>query len=89
MQHFVAMRYALASLREATHRARQAVDTASVMTASAQSHWQDDHTRLSAVEGLLERRADERRTERDVEVAKELDDVAGRLWLRRSRAEGA
>ena len=88
MQQFVALRYSLTALREATSQARRGVETAAALATSAQEHWRNDKTKLSAVEGLLERRTEERRAEAAVELAKELDDVAGRLWLRRSRAEG-
>lgn len=87
MGAFVALRTQLVGLREATTHARAELDTATLVATSAQEHWQGDHTRLSAVESLLERRADERRAEALQAEARELDDVAGRLWLRRHRAE--
>lgn len=89
MSQFVALRHSLEALRDATGEARQEAETAAVLTASARAHWLRDKTRLSAVEGLLERRADERRAELQTKETHELDDVAGRLWLRRSMEETA
>jgi hypothetical protein len=60
--------------------------TAARLTALARSHWQADKTRLSAVQMLLERRAEERRVERDRREARDLDEVVSQQWLRqRSR----
>jgi flagellar export protein FliJ len=89
MNQFVALRRSLEVLREAAGEARQEAETAAVLTASARAHWLRDKTRLSAVEGLLERRADERRAEHRTAETHELDDVAGRLWLRRTMEETA
>lgn len=89
MSQFVALRQSLDMLREAVGEARHEAEAADVITASARAHWLHDKTRLSAVEGLLERRADERRTEAQAKETHELDDVAGRLWLRRSLEETA
>lgn len=82
MRQFVALQQSLEALRGAAKEAREAADAATVISASARSHWHHDKTRLSAVEGLLERRADERRAEVEKKESHELDDVAGRLWLR-------
>lgn len=82
MNQYVAARQMLEVLREAASQIGQEVETAANLTASARAHWLRDKTRLSAVEGLLERRADERRAEAETREAHELDDVAGRLWLR-------
>lgn len=83
MRQFVGLRHSLEALRGAITDARQEAETAAVLSASARAHWHHDKTRLSAVEGLLERRADERRAEARTQETHELDDVAGRLWLRR------
>ena len=48
----------------------------------ARARWQADKTRLSAVEGLLERRAERHRAERAKAEAKELDDLASVRWAR-------
>lgn len=89
MHQFVALQQSLAVLREAAGDARREVEGAAVISASALSHWHRDKTRLSAVEGLLERRADERTAETRAKEAHELDDVAGRLWLRRATEEAS
>ncbi|MDN4173558.1 flagellar FliJ family protein [Nocardioides sp. SOB77] len=83
---YVARRASLQSLGAAVGGARGRLDSAEVVRAAADAHWQVDHTRLSAVEGLLEGRADARRAEALREEAKELDDAAGRQWLRRAVA---
>ena len=69
------------------HRARSPprppqLQTARTITESAREHWQRDKTRLSAVELLLERRADERRAEQRRREVRELDDIAGQRWQR-------
>jgi flagellar export protein FliJ len=48
----------------------------------ARARWQADRTRLSAVESLLERRAERRRVEQAKAEAKELDDLASVRWAR-------
>ena len=82
MQQFVTLRQSLAAVRYAITRAREELAAARLMAIDAEAHWQSDHARLGAVEGLLERRADERRAEALREEGKELDEVAGRLWMR-------
>ncbi|MFC6154123.1 flagellar FliJ family protein [Nocardioides yefusunii] len=54
----------------------------------ARDHWRADKVRLSAVENILERRAEERRVERAHRERTALDDVAGQLWIR-ARAASA
>lgn len=83
---YVAQRAGLQSLGLAVGGARGRLASAEVVRAAADAHWQADHTRLSAVEGLLEGRAEVRRTEVLQAEAKELDDAAGRQWLRRAVA---
>ena len=85
---FVSLRATLAALAEATSRTRQDVDAATVVASSADAHWQSHKTRLSAVDNLLEARSEERRASDAHDEARELDDVAGRLWLRRTSAQG-
>lgn len=84
MNQFVALHQSLEVLRAAAGEARQNLGTAVVISASARAHWHRDKTRLSAVDGLLERRADERSAEAETREVRELDDVAGRLWLRQN-----
>lgn len=84
---FVAHQHTLTGLAEAVRDADAAVASARVVAASALAHWQQDKARLRAVELLLERRAQARKEERDRTESRELDDVAARLWLRRTREE--
>jgi flagellar protein FliJ len=86
MRQFVALQQSLEVLRTSVQETRAEAATAAVVSASARAHWHHDKTRLSAVEGLLERRADERRAEAQTRETHETDDVAGRLWLRRTTA---
>jgi flagellar protein FliJ len=58
------------------------VQSARTITESARDHWRRDKTRLSAVERLLERRAEERRAERRRLEARELDDIVSQRWQR-------
>jgi flagellar export protein FliJ len=69
-------------------RARRAAEAAVRMSDTARAHWISDHARLSAVTALLERRREERRAERARVEARELDEVAGRSWLRAGADRG-
>ena len=64
----------------------RAARRARTITESAREHWQRDKTRLSAVELLLERRAEERRAELRRREVRELDDIAAQRWQRHARA---
>lgn len=79
---FLAVRDSLALLSDAITGATEALGAAARISESARAHWTQDKTRLAAVESLLERRAQARRTERERAEARELDDIAGQLWLR-------
>ncbi|MBZ5735183.1 flagellar FliJ family protein [Nocardioides sp. TRM66260-LWL] len=79
---FAALRLSLLGLRERMVEARAQVAAAEGVARDAHARWSSDKARLGAVEGLLERRAEERRVEAGRAEATELDDVAGRLWLR-------
>jgi flagellar export protein FliJ len=81
---FVARRNALTLLGTAIGEARHELAVATQVTAAALDHWHRDKSRLSAVEGLLDRRATERQAERVRAETRELDDVAARLWQRRA-----
>lgn len=76
------LRTALGFLGEAERG--QAAQTASGerITEVARGRWTVDQTRLAAVEMLLERRADTRRTEEERAAARAQDDVAAQRWLR-------
>lgn len=81
---YVALRTRLQSIGDALSTARAEAEGSRTIAESAQAHWQHHRTRLEAVEQLLERRADERRREAARAEARELDDIAGRLWQRRN-----
>jgi flagellar export protein FliJ len=81
---FVARRTSLTLLGTAIGEARRELAVAAQVTAAALDHWHRDKSRLSAVEGLLARRSAERQAERERVEARELDDVAARLWQRRA-----
>jgi flagellar export protein FliJ len=76
------------ALSEVIEEAVVEADAAAGIAASARAHWQHDKTRLSAVEMLLERRADERRAERRRLETRDLDEVVTQQWLR-ARTGGA
>jgi flagellar export protein FliJ len=85
---FVALRATLSAFSDAASRSRTDLDQAAVVRSSADAHWQSHKTRLSAVDNLLDSRADERRAADARGEARELDEVAGRLWLRRRTTGG-
>ncbi|WP_228943564.1 flagellar FliJ family protein [Nocardioides sp. Leaf374] len=89
LAEFVALRQSLAALRHAAVEARSDLDTSRRLALDAGARWRADKARLGAVEGLLERRADERAAEAARGEAVELDEVAGRLWLRAEQAAQA
>ena len=82
---FLAVRAAGAALAHEARLARESADTAHTVAESAREYWQRDKTRLSAVELLLERRAEARRAERVRREVAELDDLASVRWTRRRR----
>jgi flagellar biosynthesis chaperone FliJ len=86
---FVAARAVYLGLCEALSSARRDERAAHLLTVDAAAHWRSDHARLGAVEGLLERRAEARAVEARRTEDRELDDVAGRLWLRQTPAAPA
>ena len=79
---FAAGRQVLMALGAAVHRADADVEAAAHLKASAHEHWQRDRARLRAVRHLLELRAEAWDAESARAVARELDDIGGRLWLR-------
>ncbi|MDO9379133.1 MAG: hypothetical protein Q7T56_09810 [Nocardioidaceae bacterium] len=72
-------------MADASREAQDAAEAADRLTTEARGRWQDDRTRLRAVEHLLQRRADVRAEERRRAEERDLDDVAGQGWLRRRR----
>ncbi|QBR92374.1 flagellar FliJ family protein [Nocardioides euryhalodurans] len=85
---YLAVRASHQALAADAARAREALLSAGTVAVTARDHWQRDKTRLSAVELLLERRAERRREERLRREAGELDDVVAGRWLRARREEG-
>lgn len=86
---FVALRESLTALRESLVAEHARLSVARTVAMDADARWQADRSRLGAVEGLLERRAAERRIERRRAEDRDLDEVASQGWLRRSRAAEA
>jgi len=82
---FLAIRAGAAAMASEAQLARESLATATTVTTAARAHWQRDKTRLSAVELLLERRADERRAERARREAAEIDDIVSVRWLHARR----
>lgn len=81
---FLALRASMTALGEAVGEAREELDASRRITEAAREHWQRDHSRLRAVETLLETRAAERAAERARREAARLDEAASQLWLRRT-----
>ena len=79
---FLAARASGQALAIEASLAHTAAETAHTFTLASQDHWQRDKTRLSAVELLLERRADERRADAARREARESDELASVRWLR-------
>ncbi|WP_374454278.1 flagellar FliJ family protein [Nocardioides sp.] len=83
---FATARVVAAALATELTASEAALASATTVTTVAREHWQRDKTRLSAVELLLERRAEERRAERARRERVEVDDLVAVRWLR-SRQE--
>ena len=83
---FLAERAAMLSVADAITDERARLASSQQVADAAHAHWSGDKVRLSAVESLLERRAESRRAERERRERTELDDVAGQLWIRAQRA---
>ena len=82
-------RAVLGSVAAAARRTQREAEAAAVVRTAAQEHWQQDRSRLRAVEVLLERRAAERRAEAAKAEAALLDDLGGQRWLRARTDEEA
>ncbi len=85
---FMAHRASLAALSSAVLVAEERLALDRAITAESLVRWQQDKTRVSAVEMLLERRAAERRAEADRAEARALDDIASQAWQRRHEGHG-
>jgi flagellar export protein FliJ len=79
---FLNVRAGYTALTEEIGSVTAELQSARTVTASALEHWQRDKTRLSAVELLLERRAEERRAEQQRRETRELDDIVSQRWQR-------
>lgn len=86
---FATARGIAAALAAELTAAEAALASATTVTIAARAHWQRDKTRLSAVELLLERRAEQRRAERARRERVEVDDLVAVRWLRTHRQGGA
>jgi flagellar export protein FliJ len=72
--------------RVALGQARRTLESARQLSAAARERWIADRTRLKAVESLVERRLAAVRAERARQEVRELDEVAGEMWRRRTPA---
>ncbi|MCL2541343.1 MAG: flagellar FliJ family protein [Nocardioidaceae bacterium] len=81
-RELVSLRSALGMLGDIIATTREEAATATALAADARGRWAADKARLSAVEHLLERRAERRRAEAARRTAAELDDLAAQRWLR-------
>lgn len=85
----LAQRTALAGLGDRLVAARGQAESAGAIAVDARARWTADRTRLAAVEHLLARRAEVRRTEAERRAAAEADDIATQRWLRGAAARRA
>jgi flagellar FliJ protein len=83
---FLALRASLDALGQVLRAAEAEAASSRTVSEAAYAHWLADRTRLSAVETLLDRRERARREEAARREARELDDIAAQLWLRRDSA---
>lgn len=86
VQEFHAHRAMVTAMAEDIERRRVTAEASRVAAESARGRWQDDRTRLRAAQMILERRAMQRRAERERRETAELDDLAAQGWLRRQTA---
>lgn len=79
----ISQRVALGFLGESVVAAQAEVTSGERVTAAARGRWEQDKTRLSAVEQLLQRRTARRRKAAERAAARDADDLAAQRWLRR------
>jgi flagellar export protein FliJ len=84
---FLALRASLDALGQVLHATEADAATSRTVSEAAYGRWQQDKARLSAVEVLLERRDRVRREDAARCEVRELDEIAGQLWRRRSTGE--
>lgn len=82
---FLALRASLGALGDVLIAAEAHCDQTRTISEAAYVRWQQDRTRLAAIEMLLERRAAARRAEQERAEARELDDIAAQRWLSQQR----
>lgn len=85
---YLALRTSLESLGTVLRSAESDAATGRTISEAAYGRWQQDKARLSAVEVLLEHRAAARRAEAARAEARDLDEIAARIWQRRRAGEG-
>jgi flagellar export protein FliJ len=81
------LRMTLGHLAESTRLAREEVAAAEVRTDAARDRWEQDKSRLAAVEQLLERRTAERHREARRAEDRQTDETAAQGWLRSTTGE--
>jgi flagellar FliJ protein len=84
---YLALRASLDAVGQVLHRTELDAAASRTVSEAAYARWQQDKTRLSAVEMLLERRAGVRRAEAARREARDLDELATRRWRRRGSGE--
>lgn len=85
---YLALRTSLESLGAVLRSAEADAAVGRTISEAAYRHWQQDKARLSAVEVLLEHRAAARRAEAVRVEARDLDEIAARIWQRRRAGDG-
>ena len=85
---FLALRASLDALGTVLRTAEEETAASRRISEAAYVRWQVDRARLSAVEVLVERRAEARRSEAARREARDLDEIAAQLWQRRTSGGG-
>ena len=86
---FQGRQHTIDTIRAALADTRSTLETARQVTVAARDRWVSDHSRLAAVESLVERRAAAVRAERERRETRELDEVAQEMWRRRTATADA
>ena len=85
---FLALRASLDALGTVLRAAEDETAASRRISEAAYERWQVDRARLAAVEVLLERRAEARRSDAARREARDLDEIAAQLWQRRATGGG-
>ena len=85
---FLALRASLDALGTVLRTAEEETAASRRISEAAYARWQVDRARLSAVEVLVERRAEARRSEAARREARDLDEIAAQLWQRSATGGG-